>query len=313
MNPVEHPDALRGRRASEPAAEESPIHIKHPALAGDLPAFRNEPPTDFAIERNRKAVREALEEVRSQMGRSYPLVINGEDVETRAEIISRNPSDLSEAVGTVAKAEAQHAAAAVAAAKEALAEWSSLGARRRADFLLEAAAEMRRRRFELAAWEVYECGKGWREADGDVCEAIDFCVYYARGAIALEQAQEVDVPGEENRFIYMPRGVTAVISPWNFPLAILTGMTTAALATGNTVIMKPAEQSSVIAAKLMEIFREIDLPPGVLQYLPGQGEVVGAALVEHPDVALIAFTGSRGGAGHQCQGGGSFGAGHRVC
>ncbi len=312
MNPVEHPDALRGRRASEPAAEESPIHIKHPALGGDLPPFRNEPPTDFAIERNRKAMREALQEVRGQLGRSYPLVIHGEDVETRAEIISRNPSDLSEAVGTVAKAETQHAAAAVAAAKEALAEWSSLGARRRADFLLEAAAEMRRRRFELAAWEVYECGKGWREADGDVCEAIDFCEYYARGAIALEQSQEVDVPGEENRFIYMPRGVTAVISPWNFPLAILTGMTTAALATGNTVIMKPAEQSSVIAAKLMEIFREIDLPAGVLQYLPGQGEVIGAALVEHPDVALIAFTGSRSGVGHQCQGGGGFGQGALV-
>ncbi len=127
MNPVEHPDALRGRRAGEPAAEESPIHIKHPALGGDLPAFRNEPPTDFAIERNRKAMREALEEVRSQLGRSYPLVIGGDDVETRAEIISRNPSELSEAVGTVAKAETQHAAAAVAAAKQALAEWSSLG------------------------------------------------------------------------------------------------------------------------------------------------------------------------------------------
>ena len=152
---------------------------------------------------------------------------------------------------------------------------------------------MRRRRFELAAWEIYECGKGWREADADVCEAIDFCEYYARGAVELERNSEVHVPGEENRFIYIPRGVAAVIAPWNFPLAILTGMTTAALATGNTVIMKPAEQSSVIAAKLMEIFNEIELPPGVVQYLPGKGEVVGAALVEHPDVALIAFTGSR--------------------
>ncbi len=193
----------------------------------------------------------------------------------------------------MASAEPQHVQSAVIAAKQALSEWSLAAARRRADYLLEAAAEMRRRRFELAAWEVYECGKGWREADGDVCEAIDYCEYYARGAMALERGREVNMPGEENRFIYMPRGVTAVISPWNFPLAILTGITTAALATGNTVIMKPAEQASVIAAKLVEIFRHIDLPPGVLQYLPGKGEVVGAALVEHPDVALIAFTGSR--------------------
>ncbi len=152
---------------------------------------------------------------------------------------------------------------------------------------------MRRRRFELAAWEVHECGKPWREADADVCEAIDFCEYYAAGAVALASPHGVDVPGEENRFEYMPRGVAAVIAPWNFPLAILTGMTTAALATGNTVVMKPAEQSPVIAAKLMEIFRELELPPGVLNYLPGPGETVGAALVEHPDVALIAFTGSR--------------------
>ena len=123
---------------------------------------------------------------------------------------------------------------------------------------------MRRRRFELAAWEVFECGKQWREADADVCEAIDFCEYYAQGAIALDQPHDVNVPGEENRTEYLPRGVAGVIAPWNFPLAILTGMTTAALATGNTVVMKPAEQSPVIAAKLMEIFDEVGLPPGVV-------------------------------------------------
>ncbi len=152
---------------------------------------------------------------------------------------------------------------------------------------------MRRRRFELAAWEVYGCGKAWREADGDVCEAIDFCEFYAQQAVAMQSERGRDVPGEENRFLHLPRGVAVVIAPWNFPLAILTGMTTAALVTGNTVIMKPAEQSSVIAARLLDIFQELGLPAGVVNYLPGRGETVGAALVEHPDTAVIAFTGSR--------------------
>jgi RHH-type proline utilization regulon transcriptional repressor/proline dehydrogenase/delta 1-pyrroline-5-carboxylate dehydrogenase len=140
---------------------------------------------------------------------------------------------------------------------------------------------------------VYECGKGWREATNDICEAVDFCEYYAGGAERLEKPAGVDVPGEQNRFLYQSRGVAAVIAPWNFPLAILTGMTAAALATGNTVVMKPAEQSSVVAAQLWRIFADAELPPGVLHYLPGRGEVAGAGLVEHPDVALIAFTGSR--------------------
>jgi RHH-type proline utilization regulon transcriptional repressor/proline dehydrogenase/delta 1-pyrroline-5-carboxylate dehydrogenase len=152
---------------------------------------------------------------------------------------------------------------------------------------------MRSRLYELAAWEVFECGKGWREATADVDEAIDFCEFYAAEAIRLQGEQGVDVPGEDNRFDYLPRGVVGVIAPWNFPLAILTGMTAAALATGNTVVMKPAEPSSVVAALLMDVFRELDLPPGVLNYLPGRGEEAGAALVKHPHVALIAFTGSR--------------------
>jgi RHH-type proline utilization regulon transcriptional repressor/proline dehydrogenase/delta 1-pyrroline-5-carboxylate dehydrogenase len=152
---------------------------------------------------------------------------------------------------------------------------------------------MRDRLFELAAWEVFECGKPWREATADVDEAIDFCEFYADEAIRLQSEHGIDVPGEENRFEYLPRGVVGVIAPWNFPLAILTGMSAAALATGNTVVMKPAEQSAVVAALLMDIFQEIDLPAGVLNYLPGRGEVAGAALVEHPDVSLIAFTGSR--------------------
>ena len=202
-------------------------------------------------------------------------------------------SHFRQVVGTVASAGAEHAALAVQAAKTAWPAWSNLPAVQRAQYLRAAATVMRQRRFELAAWIVHECGKGPREADADVGEAIDFCEYYALGAIDLEQPHRVAVPGEDNRLVYVPRGVTAVIAPWNFPLAILTGMTTAALATGNTVVIKPAEQASVVGALLMQIFTEVDLPAGVLNYLPGPGETAGTALVEHPDVALIAFTGSR--------------------
>src|SRR5438270_36525 len=159
---------------------------------------------------------------------------------------------------------------------------------------------MRRRRFELAAWEVYECGKQWRESDADVAEAIDYCNYYGREMLRLARAQHFDVPGEENAYFYEPRGVTVVIAPWNFPLAILCGMTTAALVTGNPLLMKPAEQSSVIGAKLMEVFQEVGLPPGVVSYLPGVGEEIGPTLTNHPDVAKgkaesrLAFAGDVG-------------------
>ena len=152
---------------------------------------------------------------------------------------------------------------------------------------------MRRRRFELAAWEVYETAKQWREADADVAEAIDYCEYYAREMLRLSRRSARDVPGEENAYFYEPRGVAVTIAPWNFPLAILCGMTAAALAAGNTVVMKPAEQSPVIAAKLMEVFDEAGFPPGVVNYLPGVGEEIGPVLVGIPDVAMIAFTGSR--------------------
>ncbi len=257
------------------------------------PSYRNEPPADFGREEVRQQMREALEEVESQFDGEYPLVIDGQEVITAEWFTSHSPSHKARTVGRVASAGKADAEQAVLAADRALADWWKLGAERRAEYLRAVAAIMRRRRFELAAWQVHECAKEWREADGDVCEAIDFCEYYAAGAMHLAAPHGVDVPGEENRFEYVPRGVTAVIAPWNFPLAILTGMTTAALATGNTVVMKPAEQSSVIAAKLMEIFREAELPDGVVNYLPGPGEVVGAALVEHPRVATIAFTGSR--------------------
>ncbi len=281
MNPNDHIAKTDGKPAARAVA---------PRFA---PAYRNEPAADFALEPNRRAMLDALAEVAIETDSRYLLSIGGREVETGQWIASINPSHKRRIVGQVVQATPQHVGEAVSAAREALAGWNMLGARRRAEYLRQAAEVMRRRRFELAAWEVLECAKEWREADADVCEAIDFCEYYAAGAVAMEEAHGVDVSGEENRFGYLPRGVAAVIAPWNFPLAILTGMTTAALATGNTVVLKPAEQSSVVAAKLMEVFREVDLPESVVSFLPGPGETVGAALVEHPDVALVAFTGSR--------------------
>ncbi|MEX0978422.1 MAG: bifunctional proline dehydrogenase/L-glutamate gamma-semialdehyde dehydrogenase, partial [Pirellulales bacterium] len=281
MNPVDQKTEGDGRSAR--AAAPSPF----------APDFRNEPPADFARAENRLAMRAALEAVGRQFDGEYPLVIDGQEVITPEWTDSLCPSHKATTVGRVASARIDDVNAAVEAARRALADWWKLGASARAEYLRAAAGVMRKRRFELAAWQVHECAKEWREADADVCEAIDFCEYYAAGALHLESPHGVDLPGEENRFEYAPRGVTAVIAPWNFPLAILTGMTTAALATGNTVVMKPAEQSSVMAAKLMEIFREVEMPAGVVNYLPGPGETVGAALVEHPRVATIAFTGSR--------------------
>ena len=255
--------------------------------------FQNEPPLDFSKEANRRAMSAALAEVKSQLGGHYPLVIGGQEIDTEQRDTSHNPAEQTQVIGTTASATAEQASDAVRAAREAGPAWAALDVETRADYLRRAAEVMRQRRFELAAWAVYECAKEWREADGEVCEAIDFCEYYAEQAVAMNRPHGCDVPGQENRFEYLPRGVVAVIAPWNFPLAILTGMTAAALVTGNTVVMKPAEQSPVMAAKLMEIMGQIELPSGVLNYLPGPGEVAGAALVEHPDVALIVFTGSR--------------------
>jgi RHH-type proline utilization regulon transcriptional repressor/proline dehydrogenase/delta 1-pyrroline-5-carboxylate dehydrogenase len=257
------------------------------------PSFTNEPHTDFSKTEARDAMQQALDEVASELGREYPLVIDGRSVETKASIVSRNPSHQKQIVGRVASASPENAAEAIEAARRAFRGWSRMEPEYRAEYLELVASEMRTRRFELAAWEVYECGKPWAEADADVVEAIDFCMYYADQFRKLNVPQQCDIPGEENTYFYRPRGVVVVIAPWNFPLAILTGMTVAALVTGNTVIMKPAEQSPVIAYKLMEIFLNIDLPSGVVNYLPGIGEEVGPELVGNPDVDLITFTGSR--------------------
>jgi RHH-type proline utilization regulon transcriptional repressor/proline dehydrogenase/delta 1-pyrroline-5-carboxylate dehydrogenase len=257
-------------------------------------AFRNEPLTDFSQGPARQAMQQALTEVQGQFGRNYPLVVGTDTITTESTIDSRNPSHLQQIVGHCGRATVAHAQQAIAAAQVAFPPWRDTEPRVRADYLFRAAQVMRRRRFELAAWEVYECGKQWREADADVAETIDYCDYYGREMLRLAQPLRRDVAGEENLYFYEPRGVTVVIAPWNFPLAILCGMTSAALVTGNTVVMKPAEQSSVVGAKLMEVFQEIGLPPGVANYLPGIGEEIGPVLMDHREVAMIAFTGSKG-------------------
>ncbi len=260
----------------------------------DMTPFQSEPATDFSREEARQAMQQALAGVRERFGQKYPLVIDGDPVTTPDMIESENPSDFKQMVGRVSTAGIEHVERAVAAARAAQPGWSTLSAHERGERLLAAAEILRQRRFELAAWIIYEVGKPWREADADVAEAIDFLEFYSREMERLEERpRRRNFPGEENVYVYQPRGVAAIIAPWNFPLAILTGMTAAALAAGNTVVMKPAEQSSVVAAKLMEAFLEAGLPPGVVNYLPGSGETVGAALVAHPGVNLIAFTGSR--------------------
>ncbi len=278
------------RLKKETVSSSSPVA----ADSGVLPPFRNEPPTDFARAANRDAMRSALAQVRAQLGRSYPLLIGGNEVNNDGHWLdSVDPGQSARIVGRVAAASGDDAAAAVVAARKAFPGWATLPAVERAAILVRAAANMRARRFELAAWEVYECGKPWREADGDIAEAIDFCEFYAREMIRLAEPRHRDASGETNFTQYIPRGVVVVIPPWNFPLAIPTGMTVAALVAGNTVVLKPAEQSPVIAWQLVSVLREAGLPPGVLNYLPGLGEEVGQALVNHPDVNLVAFTGSR--------------------
>ncbi len=252
--------------------------------------FQNEPLADFALGKNRTAMAAALKAL--ELGRDYPPVVGNKPVKPPTFADSVNPSHSRQVVGRWGQASVQQANDAVASSLKAFDGWRDTPVADRAALLRRAADVMRKRRWELSAWMVTEVGKPWREADADVAEAIDFCDYYAAQAVKLQGPHHGDVPGESNEYLYEPRGVAVVIAPWNFPLAILCGMTAAAVATGNTAIMKPAEQSSVVGAKLMEVWQEAGVPPGVVNFLPGVGEDIGPVLTGHPDVALIAFTGS---------------------
>ena len=273
------------------------VEVSSDGASLDTPAgdtYENAPLVNFVYEQNQDRMREALARVRPQLGQKYPLVINGEKVWTEKTIASINPSSPEDVVGHVAEAGIPEAERAVKAARDAFEKWSRTSFETRCRLLERAADIMHRRRFELSALEVFEVGKAWAEADGDIREAMDFCRFYAHQMRLIGRPRLTQhVLGEESYQHYWPRGVALIIAPWNFPMAILCGMTTAALVTGNTVIMKPAEQSAVIGAMLMEIFEEAGVPPGVLNYLPGKGSVMGAHLVDHKDVDLIAFTGSR--------------------
>ena len=272
-----------------------PVEAPVPTNAeGSLPRFANEAHADFASAVVRQRFATALAAVREQFGREYPLVIGGAAVDSAEHLLARNPSRPEEIIGRVASASAEDVDRAVAAAEEAFPGWRDRAATERASVLGRAAHLMRARRAELAAWIVYEAGKPWPEADADVAEAVDFIEYYRREALELLRPRRLgDLRGEVNHYLREPCGVVAVIAPWNFPLAIVTGMTSAALVMGNTVVLKPAEQTPVIAAKLMSLLDEAGLPPGVLNYVPGVGEVAGERLVHHPGISLIAFTGSR--------------------
>ncbi len=258
-----------------------------------LPTFHNEPETDFSLEINQQAMRSAVAIARANLGKVVPIVIDGREEISQNLVDRPDPSDTSRVASRVHHASKEQAERAIESAERAFAGWRDTPVDERAAALLRVAAYFRERRFHIAAWEVFEVGKPWREADADVAEAIDFCTYYAGEMHRLARPQTRNVPGEWNDYLYEPRGVTSVIAPWNFPLAILTGMTAAALAAGNTVVIKPAEQSSRVGYFLMEAILAAELPKGVASFLPGDGEVVGPVLVSDPRVATIAFTGSR--------------------
>ena len=256
--------------------------------------FINEPLADFSQAAARRKFAEAIARARAELGREYPLLIGGRPVQTGRWIVSENPAHPTQCVGRAAQASAEHVEEAVQVALEAQARWAATPVVERTARLRRAAQLIRERRDGLAALVVFEAGKPWREADADVVEAIDYLEYYSARMEALAAGVPLSQrPGESNRYGYGPRGVCAVIAPWNFPLGILAGMASSALAAGNVVILKPAEQSPVTAAHLARLLHEAGLPPGVVQYLPGYGEEVGRALVQHPAVRLIMFTGSR--------------------
>ncbi|PYJ24131.1 MAG: L-glutamate gamma-semialdehyde dehydrogenase [Verrucomicrobia bacterium] len=269
---------------------------KNGASLGTAPGdiYQNSPLVNFVYKDSQDKMQSALREVRKRFGEKHPLVIDGEKVWTDNLTPSVNPSEPTEIVGYAAEAGIPEAERAVKAARAAFSKWSRTPFEERARLLERAADIMERRRYELSAIEVFEVGKPWNEADGDIREAMDFCRFYAQQMRRLGRPRLTQqVPGEESYYHYWPRGVALVIAPWNFPIAILCGMASAALVAGNTVIMKPSEQCIICGAMLMQIFEEAGVPPGVLNFLSGHGSVIGAHLVDHKDVDLIAFTGSR--------------------
>ncbi len=255
--------------------------------------FRNEPFTDFSRDENARAMREALEKVKQELGREYPLVIGGERIKTESKLDSINPANRTEVVGRFQKATKELANQAVEAAAAAFDTWKNSKPEERAQLLFRTAELLRERKHEFSAWMVYEVGKTWPEADGDTAEAIDFMEFYGREMQRYASPPPLTkLPGEDNQLEYIPLGVGAVIPPWNFPLAIMAGMTTASIVTGNTVVLKPSSDAPTIAYKFFELLEEAGLPAGVVNFMTGSGAEVGDVVVDHPKTRYVAFTGS---------------------
>jgi 1-pyrroline-5-carboxylate dehydrogenase len=261
----------------------------------NLPEFRNEPLSDFkGNPEHARRMKDALERVAGELGKEYDLVIGGEGIKTAEKLKSYNPAHPDQVVGVFSKADAGLADRAIHAADEAFKSWSHTTPESRVQLLLDAAKLIRNRKFYYCAWLVYEVGKSWAEADADVAEAIDFLEFYSRETLRLGKPQPLTpVPGERNHLLYIPLGVGVVIPPWNFPMAILVGMTAAAIVSGNTAVVKPSSDSPTVGYKFFEVLAQAGMPPGVVNFLPGPGSAVGDLLVEHPRTRFVAFTGSK--------------------
>ncbi|WP_068674810.1 L-glutamate gamma-semialdehyde dehydrogenase [Oceanobacillus sp. Castelsardo] len=256
--------------------------------------FKHEPFTDFKDEINREEFKLALKKVEGELGKVYPLIINGEKVYTEDQLASVNPANKKQVIGSVAKATKEHVDQAYAAALESFKSWRKMSIHARADILFRAAAIVRRRKHEFSAWLVYEAGKPWDQADGDTAEGIDFLEYYGRQILELSQGKTLNNrKNEHNSYFYQPMGPGVVIPPWNFAFAIVCGTTVAPIVAGNPVLLKPSENTPVIAYKMVEVLEEAGLPKGVLNFIPGDPEEIGDYLVDHKETRFINFTGSR--------------------
>ena len=255
--------------------------------------FTNEPFTDFSNPENIAKMEAALQKVKSYLGQEYPLIIGSERIITDKKDKSINPSNLDEVIGYAQFAEKEHANKAIETAHKAFDSWKRVSPEERASYLFKAADLLRERKFEYNALLVYEVGKNWAEADGDVAEGIDFLEFYGREMLRYAKGQPLTpVAGEKNKLVYLPLGVAVVIPPWNFPLAIMAGTATAALVTGNTVVLKPSQDAPIVAAKFVDLMFEVGVPEGVLNFLTGDGAVIGDFLTTHPLTRFISFTGS---------------------
>jgi 1-pyrroline-5-carboxylate dehydrogenase len=265
-----------------------------PVDARSLPPYSPTTYVDFSQPANRAAFEKALEGVKAKLGEEHPIVIAGERLKSGATFESKNPARPSQIIGRFQSGTREQATQAIEAAERAFKSWSRVPAAERAAYLIEAARRMKERRHEFSAWMVLEVGKSWAEADGDTAEAVDFMEYYAREMLRYDAPPPlVQMPGERDAMIYVPLGVGAIIPPWNFPLAICVGMTTAAIVSGNTVVVKPSSDSPAIAWQFFRLMEEVGLPPGVFNFVTGGGGTVGDTLVRHPRTRFVSFTGSR--------------------